>query len=130
VLLGHNGAGKTTTISMLIGMIAADAGRMGVFGQDLTTKAGMRALRAQLGVCPQHDVLWPELTVREHLEIFADIKGVPRAARDAEIRRTIAEVGLTEKAAAPSAALCPYAPSAEPMSYTSAVITSSVPALR
>ncbi|KAK6149139.1 hypothetical protein DH2020_016664 [Rehmannia glutinosa] len=33
-------------------------------------------IRQSLGVCPQYDILFPELTVREHLEIFADIKGV------------------------------------------------------
>ena len=32
-----------------------------------------------MGVCPQHDVLWPSLTVREHLELYATLKGVPAA---------------------------------------------------
>ena len=30
-----------------------------------------------MGVCPQHDVLWDDLTVQEHLEFFAGLKGVP-----------------------------------------------------
>jgi len=30
-----------------------------------------------MGVCPQHDVLWRNLTVREHLELYATLKGVP-----------------------------------------------------
>jgi ABC-type multidrug transport system ATPase subunit len=104
-LLGHNGAGKTTTMQILTGTLAPDQGEMNVFGYNLRTKSGMRHLRNQLGVCPQHDVLWAELTVKEHLEIFADIKGVDRMIRASEIEKAIAGVGLTEKKNALSASL-------------------------
>jgi ABC-type multidrug transport system ATPase subunit len=40
----------------------------------------MPAIRGSLGVCPQFDVLWPQLSVREHLELFAAIKGYTRQA--------------------------------------------------
>ena len=46
---------------------------------------------------PQHDVLWPELTVQEHLEIFCAIKGVPSANVARECTKSIVDVGLTEK---------------------------------
>ncbi len=62
-------------------------------------------LRSQLGVCPQHDVLWPELTVMEHLQLFADIKGVSPLHQAAEIAKAISDVGLTEKAHSRSSAL-------------------------
>ena len=104
-LLGHNGAGKTTTMQILTGTLGPDQGEMNVFGYNLRTKAGMRHLRNQLGVCPQHDVLWSELTVLEHLEIFSDIKGVDRSLRATEIEKAISGVGLTEKKNAMSASL-------------------------
>jgi ATP-binding cassette, subfamily A (ABC1), member 3 len=95
VLLGHNGAGKTTTISMLTGLITPTSGTMNIFGRDVSTQLG--EVRKDLGVCPQHNVLWPELTVREHLQIFSEIKGVPAEKRNAEILKAVADVGLTEK---------------------------------
>ena len=95
VLLGHNGAGKTTTISMLTGLIAPTSGGMSIFGRDVSTQ--LSEVRHDLGVCPQHNVLWPELTVREHLQVFSEIKGVPSERRNAEILKAVADVGLTEK---------------------------------
>jgi ATP-binding cassette, subfamily A (ABC1), member 3 len=102
-LLGHNGAGKTTTISMLTGLLPMSGGGATVFGSDL--RDGMEELRRQLGVCPQHDVLWPDLTVKEHLRLFADIKQVPHAEVAAAVEKSIAEVGLAEKADTVAASL-------------------------
>ncbi len=76
-LLGHNGAGKTTTISMLTGLITSTSGYAEVFGTDMFED--MSTIRHFLGVCPQHDILFDLLTPEEHLEIFCDFKGVPKA---------------------------------------------------
>ena len=74
-LLGHNGAGKTTTISILTGLIEASSGWVEMFGYDLFND--MDSVRNHIGVCPQHDVLFDDLTVEEHLEIICALKGVP-----------------------------------------------------
>ncbi|RYY36222.1 ATP-binding cassette domain-containing protein, partial [archaeon] len=95
VLLGHNGAGKSTTINMLTGMMEPTAGNMSVFGKDVSSQ--LSAIREDMGVCPQHDVLWPELTVKEHLRLYADIKGIPYNKVNEEIDNAIRTVGLTEK---------------------------------
>jgi ABC-type lipoprotein export system ATPase subunit len=104
-LLGHNGAGKTTTISMLTGLIPPSSGDAIVSGNRLSTSAGMTAIRLQLGVCPQHDILFDALTVEEHLQLFAVLKGV--AADDVEetVAASIRHVGLTEKVRTQSSSL-------------------------
>lgn len=103
VLLGHNGAGKSTTIAMLTGLVPPTAGEAWVRGRRLTREMG--AVRQSLGLCPQHDTLWPELTVTEHLELFGTLKGVPRGELAAEVRRWVEEVGLGDKAQVESARL-------------------------
>ena len=72
-LLGHNGAGKTTTISMLTGLITATTGEMTVHGKLLSND--LNDIRKELGVCPQHNVLFNDLTVSEHLYVFSVFKG-------------------------------------------------------
>lgn len=54
------------------------AGGGGGQAQPLSIRRDMRAIRSGLGVCPQFDVLWPQLSVREHLELWAAIKGYSR----------------------------------------------------
>jgi len=94
-LLGHNGAGKTTTISMLTGMIPVTSGHAFIQGRDIGSE--LKAIRQNLGVCPQHDILYPDLTVKEHLWLFANFKGVPYSMIDKKVDEMIVEVGLTEK---------------------------------
>ncbi|RHY18714.1 hypothetical protein DYB32_010340, partial [Aphanomyces invadans] len=94
-LLGHNGAGKTTLISMLTGMLPASSGDASVHG--LSLRRDLPAIRQSLGMCPQHDVLYAELTVYEHLIFYGRIKGYRGKALEDEVENKINEVGLTEK---------------------------------
>jgi ABC-type multidrug transport system ATPase subunit len=94
-LLGHNGAGKSTTISILSGLIEPSFGTAIIEGLDIRTD--MNAIRRNLGVCPQHDVLFPDLTVEEHLILFASFKGAKGKAMREEVEAMIKSVGLTEK---------------------------------
>ncbi|KAH9679342.1 ABC transporter A family member 1 [Citrus sinensis] len=94
-LLGHNGAGKSTTISMLVGLIPPTTGDALVFGKNIT--ADMDEIRKGLGVCPQYDILFPELTVREHLEMFAVLKGVKEELLESVVAEMVDEVGLADK---------------------------------
>jgi ATP-binding cassette subfamily A (ABC1) protein 1 len=95
VLLGHNGAGKTTLINLLSGMIAPTSGDATVYGKSVVDD--MEFIRDMIGVCPQHDVLFPELTVEEHLKLFMGMKGVTVKDQDKAVKEYIADVGLTEK---------------------------------
>lgn len=94
-LLGHNGAGKSTTISMLVGLLPPTSGDALIFGKNILTD--MDDIRKGLGVCPQNDILFPELTVKEHLEIFANLKGVHKDSLDNVVTEMIDEVGLADK---------------------------------
>lgn len=106
VLLGHNGAGKTTLVSMLSQQLAPTEGSMRVWGEDLHSRDGTSAGggRSRLvAVCPQNDPLWPELTVAEHVLLFAKVKGVVAAQR--ECTALLQDVGLETKAMQLSGAL-------------------------
>ncbi|CAA2979777.1 ABC transporter A family member 1 [Olea europaea subsp. europaea] len=94
-LLGHNGAGKSTTISMLAGLLPPTSGDALVFGKNISTD--MNEIRKSLGICPQHDILFPELTVKEHLEIFGNIKGVNEDYLENVVIEMAEEVGLADK---------------------------------
>ena len=88
--LGLNGAGKTTTIRMLLGMIRPSAGAAYLLGQPVHPDA--RALWAQVGYLVETPHAYPELTVRENLEVFRRL----RRLRDVHaVGRTIERLGLT-----------------------------------
>ncbi|GMI02525.1 hypothetical protein TrLO_g8520 [Triparma laevis f. longispina] len=73
-LLGPNGAGKTTLFSLLTTMISHNTGSAFLSGVDVS-KDPVK-VREKIGVCPQHDVLYPNLSVREHLEFACRARGV------------------------------------------------------
>jgi ABC-2 type transport system ATP-binding protein len=77
-LLGPNGAGKTTLISILAGLIHADAGEARVLGHDVV--GDYRNARRLLGVVPQELVFDPFFTVRETLEIQSGYFGISNNA--------------------------------------------------
>lgn len=81
---------------MLTGLIAASSGDASIRGMKISSD--MQAIRSTLGVCPQHDILFPDLTVMQHLQMFATFKGVSSDEVNAAAQKMIAEVGLTEKA--------------------------------
>lgn len=59
---------------MLSGLTKASSGDALVLGYSV--KNQMHMIRSQMGVCPQHDILFDQLTAREHIQLFAGIKGV------------------------------------------------------
>lgn len=93
VLLGHNGAGKSTTINMLTGMLDITSGSAMLNGIDASTN--MDSIRSFLGVCPQHDVLFANLTVKEHLFMYGQMKGVPPTQIEAEVHNAIEEIQMS-----------------------------------
>uniref|UniRef100_A0A8C7YEB2 ATP-binding cassette, sub-family A (ABC1), member 3b n=1 Tax=Oryzias sinensis TaxID=183150 RepID=A0A8C7YEB2_9TELE len=103
VLLGHNGAGKTTTLSMLTGLYPPSSGRAYINGYDICQD--MALIRRSLGLCPQHDVLFDNLTVREHLLFYAQLKGYSKDKIPDEVDRIIRILNLEDKRRARSKTL-------------------------
>ncbi|XP_042540867.1 ATP-binding cassette sub-family A member 13 [Dipodomys spectabilis] len=95
-LLGTNGAGKTTIISMLTGLYPPTSGTILVNGKNLQTD--LSRIRMELGVCPQRDVLLDNLTVREHLLLFASIKAPWWTSKELQqqVNKTLDKVELTK----------------------------------
>ncbi|RLN14393.1 hypothetical protein BBJ28_00018173, partial [Nothophytophthora sp. Chile5] len=92
--LGINGAGKTTTMKMLTGDVVPSRGTATLGGFDILTQ--QIEVRRQIGYCPQFDALFDLLTVREHLELFAAIKGVAPSDLEAVVMEKIHQLNLAD----------------------------------
>uniref|UniRef100_A0A8B9UJ54 ABC transporter domain-containing protein n=1 Tax=Anas zonorhyncha TaxID=75864 RepID=A0A8B9UJ54_9AVES len=111
VLLGHNGAGKTTTLSMLTGLYSPTSGQAYINGYEISQD--MVLIRRSLGLCPQHDVLFDNMTVEEHLHFYAGVSlglGQP-GARGAALH---AARGAVSEQARPWALRCLGSPPGSP----------------
>lgn len=93
--LGHNGAGKTTTMSILTGLFPPTSGYATIYGHDIRTE--MEIIRQSMGMCPQHNVLFDELTVEEHLWFYSKLKGTPDIDLKDEMDKMIEDLNLPLK---------------------------------
>jgi len=91
--LGPNGAGKSTTIRMLLGMVAPTAGHAALFGERV--RADAPAVWRRVGHLVESATAYPELSVRENLEVARRLQGVDDRA---SIARLIDQLGLVEYA--------------------------------
>ncbi|XP_056678235.1 phospholipid-transporting ATPase ABCA7 isoform X2 [Monodelphis domestica] len=93
--LGHNGAGKTTTLSILSGLFPPTQGSVFILGQDVSSN---RTFAYQnMGICPQHNVLFDTLTVEEHIWFYGCLKGLSKEAVAQELPSLLKDVGLSHK---------------------------------
>lgn len=92
-LIGHNGAGKSTLFKLMLGLIAPSGGTLRVLGQD-TAAPAFRLTRRRIGYLPESFVTYDNLTGREVLHFFADLKRIARESCAALLEL----VGLTAAA--------------------------------
>ncbi|MCT0217517.1 ATP-binding cassette domain-containing protein [Synechococcus sp. CS-1329] len=91
-LLGANGAGKTTTIKMLCGLLAPSSGAIVLAGESERLR-GPDLLR-RIGYMSQKFTLYDDLSIRENLEFYAGVYGIPASLRQARIDWVVASCGL------------------------------------
>ncbi|OEU16083.1 hypothetical protein FRACYDRAFT_208005 [Fragilariopsis cylindrus CCMP1102] len=93
-LLGINGAGKTTTMGMLTAEFPPSSGDATLAGYSVANEP--EKTRRRVGYCPQFDAHFTNLTGREHVELYASIKGIPLSVLKEASASKLAQVGLCE----------------------------------
>jgi ABC-2 type transport system ATP-binding protein len=96
-LIGHNGAGKTTTFKLLVGLLRPTGGTLLWDGQRLNWQRP----RPALGFSPEQPYFYDHLTVRETLNLYGQLYGMPAAVRRQRIDELAAEFGIVDKLSAP-----------------------------
>jgi len=92
-LLGPNGAGKTTAFYMIVGLIAADGGKIFLDGKDLTALPMHRRAKLGVGYLPQEASIFRKLTVEQNiLAILENRADLYRAGREKELETLLDEL--------------------------------------
>lgn len=95
-LLGPNGAGKTTTISMVAGLLPADAGAVTLLGRPVGPRH--TEVKRHVGLVPQDLAIYPELSARENLVFFGRLQGMAGRALTTRVDEVLEIVGLADRA--------------------------------
>ncbi|KAH0510511.1 ATP-binding cassette sub-family A member 9 [Microtus ochrogaster] len=93
-LLGHSGAGKTTLINTLCGLSPPTTGSVTIYNQTLSEMDDFDAVVKLTGVCPQSNIQFGFLTVRENLRLFAKIKGILPHEVEQEVQRVLRDLEM------------------------------------
>jgi len=93
-VLGQNGAGKSTLCNILTGLLTATHGEAFVHGHDLQVE--MSDVRRLMGICPQDNLLYEELSGLEHLVMYNRFRGVPYGLIQEECDRLLKAVRLQD----------------------------------
>lgn len=93
-LLGVNGAGKTTTFKSLTRDVIPTEGNLSIAGCDVQKQFG--EARKKIGYCPQYNALFDLLSVEEHLQFYAKLKGIPVDMRQQLIENAIKDLSLED----------------------------------
>ncbi len=98
-LLGPNGAGKTTTISVIVGTLEPDGGRVTVLGNEV----GLDKYEAKrhVGYVPQELAVYDELSATDNLRFFGSLYGLSGSGMDASVDRALAVTSLKDRANEP-----------------------------
>uniref|UniRef100_A0A8C3N8J6 Uncharacterized protein n=1 Tax=Geospiza parvula TaxID=87175 RepID=A0A8C3N8J6_GEOPR len=84
-LLGHSGSGKTALLNVLSGFSKPSAGSAMIYNYNASEVWSMEGMQEKVGVCPQINLHFEALTVKENLRIFSHIKGIQWKEVDEEV---------------------------------------------
>ncbi|ELK12423.1 ATP-binding cassette sub-family A member 10 [Pteropus alecto] len=93
-ILGHSGAGKSTLLNILSGFSVSTEGSAAIYNTTLSEITKMEEIRKKVGFCPQCNIQFEFLTVRENLRLFAKIKGIQPKEVEQEVKRVIMELDI------------------------------------
>ena len=93
-LLGPNGAGKSTTMNIMTGYLGATEGKVLIQGHDILKEPELA--KKSIGYLPEQPPLYPEMTVAEYLDFAAELKGVKKADRPAQVQSAARRTGLED----------------------------------
>ena len=100
-LLGPNGAGKTTCFYIVVGLVAADAGRIALDDRDITALPMHVRARLGVGYLPQEPSVFRRLTVADNVMAILELReGLTRKARETELARLLEELHVSHLSAA------------------------------
>jgi ABC-2 type transport system ATP-binding protein len=91
-LLGANGAGKTTTIKMLCGLLEPTQGQIQLAGESGSFRSA--DVRMRIGYMSQKFSLYDDLSIKENLNFFAGVYGVPESEREEKLQWVLSFSGL------------------------------------
>lgn len=94
-LLGANGAGKTTTIKMLCGLLEPTHGQIQLAGERSSFRSAN--VRMRIGYMSQKFSLYNDLSIKENLNFFAGVYGVPEDEREDKLRWVLSFSGLEDR---------------------------------
>ena len=92
--LGPNGAGKSTTMNMITGFIEPSLGKIFIDGYDISKKP--KKAKRQIGYMPEGVPLYSDLTVKEFVTYMAELKGVNKKDKKANVQKVIKDTGLED----------------------------------
>jgi lipopolysaccharide export system ATP-binding protein len=104
-LLGPNGAGKTTCFYMVVGLVGADAGRIALGGQDVTSDPIHRRARLGLSYLPQEASVFRKLTVAENVRAVLELQDLSKARIEERLAELLDELGIAGLAPNPALSL-------------------------
>ena len=91
-LIGADGAGKTTLMRLASGLLVPESGTLTVLGHDATHES--LTIQSMIGYMPQRFGLYEDLSVRENLDLYSDLQGMPVADRPARYDRLMEMTGM------------------------------------
>lgn len=105
-LLGPNGAGKTTCFYMIVGLVAADSGRIELDGRDITNEPMYERAKLGVGYLPQEPSVFRKLSVADNIDLVLELRDdLDAAGRERELASLMEELQISHVAEQPGASL-------------------------
>lgn len=95
-LLGLSGSGKTALLNVLSGFSKPSAGSAVIYNYKVSEVQDMEGIQAMVGICPQLNLHFEALTVKENLRIFAHVKGIQWKEVEQEVQKVLVQLDLTD----------------------------------